>query len=40
MKCKIVPVTESMLKMYVGGSFDNMFKERVVESADAQVTPA
>ncbi|KAK9462606.1 ParB/Sulfiredoxin [Lipomyces oligophaga] len=27
-KCKVVPVTESMLKMYVGGSVDEMFKER------------
>ncbi|KAK9458033.1 ParB/Sulfiredoxin [Dipodascopsis uninucleata] len=30
-KCKIVPITESMLKMYVGGSLDNMF----IESNDA-----
>ncbi|KAK9366823.1 ParB/Sulfiredoxin [Lipomyces kononenkoae] len=26
-KCKVVPVTESMLKMYVGGSVEEMFKE-------------
>ncbi|KAK7202761.1 ParB/Sulfiredoxin, partial [Myxozyma melibiosi] len=26
-KCKVVPVTESMLTMYVGSSLENMFKE-------------
>ncbi|KAK9319995.1 ParB/Sulfiredoxin [Lipomyces orientalis] len=35
-KCKIVPVTESMLKMYVGGSVDEMFKDR---PADAPTGP-
>ncbi|KAK9464438.1 ParB/Sulfiredoxin [Lipomyces arxii] len=29
-KCKIVPVTEKMLKMYVGNSVDQMFKERPI----------
>ncbi|KAK9448322.1 ParB/Sulfiredoxin [Limtongia smithiae] len=27
-KCKIVPVTEKMLSLYVGGSLEEMFKER------------
>ncbi|KAK9470380.1 ParB/Sulfiredoxin [Dipodascopsis tothii] len=32
-KCKIVPMTESMLKLYVGGSVTEMFKERPAAAA-------
>ncbi|KAK9317257.1 hypothetical protein V1524DRAFT_413606 [Lipomyces starkeyi] len=37
-KCKVVPVTESMLKMYVGGSVDEMFKERPADAPPSSVT--